>query len=62
MTQETRNDSLVDNQRFAFLVSYEPVGEEGFGTGAFVAERQRRFPGGQTERHTSDILGGLFLE
>ena len=46
----------------AARVGIEAVGEEGLRAGAFVAERERRFPCRQAERNAGDIFGGLLLD
>ena len=46
----------------AARLGIEPVGEAGFRAGGLVGERQRRAPGGNTERHALHILLGLLLD
>ena len=46
----------------AARLGIEAVGEAGFRAGGLVAERQRRAPGGKTERHALHILLRLLLD
>ena len=59
---EERLGAMEGEDVTAARLGIKAVGEAGFGAGGFVAERERRFPRGQSGRNAGNVLVRLFLD